>query len=119
MNKKFKQGIIGFITIYIVMSLMSGDVTSALAIIFMSILCTAGLGFILWIPFSIVVGAIVEAIWENISRMTKGKSGSTENAALINFIQKARTNGLSENQIAQKLLDAGWPKDAISNKLNI
>lgn len=93
----------------------------------LSIVCTLGISLIIWIPLGYGVGWIVFKIagWDKPSHK-KPREGTQQpepqsaapltrdQQALLNYIKKARTKGLNDDQISQNLTSNGWATDSIA-----
>jgi|GEM_PF-2307140 len=113
---------------------------AAATLLFFSIVCTAGLSLIIWIPLGYGVGWLVFKIsyglvWgilkiTGLDRKLKIKpakrvqqpktktqsvvSLTREERALLNYIKKAKAKGLNDARIVQNLTNNGWPTDSIA-----
>ena len=110
------------------------SITLAGSLFALSIICTAGVSLIIWLPLGYLVGAITFAVTRFFLKITGIQTGSKKAAdeqpaeqkqpalnrdqmALVNYIQKARKKGLTDTQIAQNLLNNGWTNASITAAL--
>ena len=113
--------LVGFLTSILVMWPMMG-LTQAFQIIALSIICTAGIGLIIWIPVWALIGWITLKLITMVSGKSE-KSGtppplpnfSREEKAIINYLEIARRFGTSDEKATADLKTAGWSDDAIDN----
>lgn len=110
---------IGFLVLMLLLTLFNGF-NNAFMILFASIVCTVGIGLVIWIPLSYAVGSFVFAIASNLSEKIQPKSTKVEKPsltkeqkALIDYIKKARKSGLTDDRITSTLLDKGWTNEAV------
>jgi hypothetical protein len=127
---------IGMVIVYLITALFMGSFNDAFSLTALSIVCTAGIGLILWLPIWYWVGYAVvgplrftlSAAGINIPGLKKREPApqdqSTKSApgrptltrdqlALINYIKKAQTKGLTKEQIYTKLQSNGWTAGSI------
>lgn len=122
--------LVGFISIYLILSMGTGDFFSAGMLMFASIVCTLGLGLIVWIPLSWLTGFIVLYLInflrsQSFSSTTKNiptdntegaviaKTISNDVLAIAQYIQKSRGRGASDSQITNRLKWTGWTEQDI------
>ena len=92
----------------------------------LSLVCTLGISLIIWLPLGYGVGWIVYKIagWDRVFHKKQADtqkpepqiegSPTRDQQALLNYIKKARSKGLNDDQISQKLTTNGWPTDSIT-----
>jgi type II secretory pathway pseudopilin PulG len=119
---KFTKFVIGFFTTFLLLSLLTGSVQNAVLILLGSVICTVGIGGIIWIFVSIAVGSIV--VWlinswfgKPSTTETPQKVKSNEDIALENYVNQAKKSGLPENQIFLRLRERGWVEAQILRAL--
>jgi hypothetical protein len=101
-------------------------------ILALSIICTLGISLILWLPVWYVMGYVIMLIPRRLleargidirDRLAPKKGGpageeqpglSRDQQALIDYIKKAQTKGLSNDQISQNLGKNGWTTASIT-----
>jgi len=117
-----------FLTIF-----MEGDVSTALAILVFSVICTAGISLILWLPIWYGVGYLMVALFRLLVRAFGGQSSSPQQPlaqaaptgeqgqalsrdqlAITNYIKKAKAKGLNRESISKTLQTNGWTADSIN-----
>ena len=83
-----------------------------LKILLISIVCTAGVGLIFWIPLAILIGRSVLKISYLFSTNLENEEENTtsEITTLINFIQQGQQQGYKKEVIYKKLIGVGWEK---------
>lgn len=107
------------------------SITFAGSLFALSIICTAGVSLIIWLPLGYLVGAITFAVTRFFLRLVgiqtdskkaedkqpakqKQPAPGRDQMALANYIQKARQKGLTDAQITQNLLSSGWTDASIA-----
>lgn len=114
---KVTKTLIGFATIVVVLSLFTAG--AAIPMILLSIICTAGVSLVLWIPLSYGVGSLVVSIYESVSKSKKtngeGPKSSLTNdqKALTDYIHQSRSKGVNDDNIFSMLKNNGWAENAI------
>jgi ABC-type transport system involved in multi-copper enzyme maturation permease subunit len=123
-----------FIT-FAALAVMCGGVEPALGILGMSIICSAGVSLVIWIPLSWFVGWItlqitwfivwaVSKITINILERSTAPNDSTQirsdalpaaqKISLVNYIDKGIKQGWSDSQITSRLRAQGWKDEEIA-----
>lgn len=104
---------VGFIVTFLFLCL--NGIGNAISILVFSILCTAGVSLVIWIPLWWLMGWITLAIARAIAKSQPDSSNnvatSTPNPdrqALLNYIKLARSKGFSDSQISTRLRVEGW-----------
>ncbi len=133
--------VVGFAVLYTIGALIMMDLADAMTLIFLSIICTAGISLAIWIPLSYLVGwGVLWAIQFAIRLVKAEESGpqaespkskqqtlskqldqtlqaesslTNDQRAIANYITKARGKGLTNEAISSKLRNNGWSVDAI------
>ncbi|MBP0021599.1 MAG: hypothetical protein J7647_29100 [Cyanobacteria bacterium SBLK] len=99
-------------------------INNAMSILIFSILCTAGVSLVMWIPLWWLVGWITFAIFRAIvkSPTDSNSSGDTSaptkdpnQQALLNYIKLAKSKGFSDSQISTRLRVEGWSDAEIAD----
>jgi len=103
----------------IVLAIASAINTNMANVIFFSIVCTAGIGLLFWIPLALVIGIIIHKtisvivhktnIWINDSKSTDEEI-SLKIKTLASYIEQGQQKGLSKKEIYKKLENVGWEK---------
>lgn len=111
----FLKVVVGFIVTF--GFLCVNGINNAIVILFFSILCTAGVSLVMWIPLWWLVGWIAFAIFRAIvkSQPNSTFSGDTSpptkdpnQQALLNYMKLAKSKGFSDSQISTRLRVEGW-----------
>jgi ABC-type transport system involved in multi-copper enzyme maturation permease subunit len=114
-SETFLKTITGLIIIILFLLLTCGN--GAFAILFFSIVCTAGVGLAFWIPAGFAVGSLVFSIAhlfsKNLNQENQPKLTRDE-LALVNYIKTAKKSGLNTNEISSRLKEKGWSEKKIS-----
>lgn len=127
---------IGAVLVFVVMGILMWDFGSAFGILAFSIICTAGISLILWVPIWYAVGygvlialrVILPLFGMDISGVFERKKVkpasddsqparpklSRDELALVNYIKKARAKGLNDQQISQNLAGNGWKANSVT-----
>ncbi|MEX0616426.1 MAG: hypothetical protein WD231_01270 [Candidatus Woykebacteria bacterium] len=116
MSKPIKT-LIGFVVLMVVLLPIGGPI-----IFLASVVCTLGLGLIIWIPLSYATGSftlwLVDA-WFGKPKPTQipQKALTKEETALINYANQAKQNGMPESDIFLRLREKGWAESQILSAL--
>ena len=123
-SRFFVRLVVGFVVSFFGMAIATGSLADAAAFMLMSIICTAGISLVVWVPVWWGVGWIVMAI----IGMVRGKGTDdfvrsesnrqpimNKEHVVADFITKARTCGLDNAEIRRRLIDAGWTDEAIAD----
>jgi len=99
---------------------LTGTFQSLISLALMSIICTAGLGLVVWIPLLHLIGSkaltvvgAIAAMFSDTGRKEEGapeQKGSMlrEQMAIERYIERANVYGLSREQILSALKSGGW-----------
>ena len=127
------------IALFTVLDSALGRPLNLLGIVAASIICTAGIGLIFWIPIAFILGSFMIGIEkaikarrggsmanvvENVKRAMggAGKGAAGEVSAetkdnlmlpVVNYICAARDSGMLDSVVEKNLKQAGWPNDVI------
>jgi len=123
-KEKWKRIGIGAIIIFIFAALGGGDGLSFLAL---TIICTAGISLLIYIPLSWLLGTIVITAYrilfkKYINKFDEGEEAKIDNnnKAIIDYILQARGVGFSDDKIKQTLiLEGGWSKEEVEKAFKI
>ncbi len=119
----FTKTLIGFAAIFLVLLLFTGP--AAPVLVAASIICTAGIGLVVWIPLSYGVGSLIVAIYQSISNNSKSSGGiesstssqttnlTNDQRAIINYILLARGRGFKDDDTFTNLKVNGWSEQMI------
>ena len=116
--------LVGFIIIGIVAALFNG-----IPLILMSIICTAGISLVIWIPLAYLVGTIAFGIGSlftseektSVSKVETKQVASAltnEQKAIVDYIKKAKAYKYSDDEIAVALKNKGWSDSDVKNAFN-
>lgn len=95
------------------------------SLVFLSVVCTFGIGLLLWLPLSYLVGWIFVKLlrfvpgWENaLISLDKKKKQPTKDvnrtlAPVVQYIINVQSAGMTKEEIDQSLKEAGWSDDQI------
>jgi len=111
---------LGAVVTFVALSIMM-DPLSAIGIIVLSVVCTGGIGLVVWIPLFWFVGyvtlALFQASWKKWDSLEIGANPhgplSREMLGLVTYMRKAEAGGLGHDQITQRLLGLGWSAETI------
>lgn len=113
---------VSFLVTTIVMIFATADLTAALLIfpslLAASVICTLGLGLIIWVPLFWLVGFIVLAIADLFgfprTRVQATSPVQRDIRAITGYISQSRVQGASDTQITTRLREKGWTDDEIN-----
>lgn len=119
---KITTTLIGFAVIFLVLLLFIGP--AAPVLVAASIICTAGVGLVVWIPLSYGVGLLVVAIFQSLFNhdrpsIVESSSGTqivnlnNDQRAIINYILLARGRGFKDDDTFTNLKVNGWSEQMI------
>ncbi|MDX2212663.1 MAG: hypothetical protein SFY66_05175 [Oculatellaceae cyanobacterium bins.114] len=86
--KTFQELTVGVFVIYIALAVMTGGFANAAMILVFSVICTAGIALVLWIPLCIGVGKLGLMVARAIARSI---GASSQNAPLTDSSDRPRT----------------------------
>lgn len=105
---------------------LAGGVEQGFMLLFLSIVCTAGIGLVVWIPVWWVVGSLTLAIVSQFMSNTEnkprargiaapflGQLGLQSDMALMAYIRKATATGMDAEEMTRRLQLNGWPMGEI------
>jgi hypothetical protein len=106
---------VGFCICSVALCIFGGGVQAAFGILALSIVCTAGLGLVFWIPLwwgvgwvtVTVVGAVVESRTTQPAKRGKPVVRRTD-GAIQTYIRKATAAGMNQDLIVDCLQSQGW-----------
>lgn len=126
MDIKINKGLVGIPITFLLLALFSGGFANAWQILSISIVCTAGISLIIWIPLFWAVGWLTFEIYGLISKLIGQRTAPQEVAeidsqqvSLIKYIEKCNRQGWSETQIISRLRAHGWSDEEIIEAQNI
>jgi hypothetical protein len=118
--------VVGFVVSTLLLMLIAGGIEEAFLILLVSIVCTAGIGLVVWIPLWWAVGWLVLTLFSKI-RGPGGTPASSDRAAtaaiatpassaelsLVQFLKQAEVRGVDRDKIDRALMNAGWSEEEI------
>ena len=111
-SKKIK--ICGFLVTMPVVCILVGGVIEGFGLLFISIVCTAGVGLVFWIPLWWVVGWVTLSIWGAFKERgeeestTKSSPLNHDQIALTTYLRQARALGMTETEVILCCRTNGW-----------
>ncbi len=112
--------LVGAVAVFLGLSAITGDIGDASAVILISIVCTAGVGLVFWIPLAYGIGKLLMRL-VNIKREVVEVAPSAESyisdktRVLINYIKEAQEIKFNDEEITNNLLKAGWPRALVED----
>jgi cytochrome c biogenesis protein CcdA len=129
---------VGFVIVFLILAVFIGSISDTFSLILLSIICTAGISLILWLPIWYVTGylcvipfrLLVKALDVNLPITStppqqpaaqtppsgaQAQSLSRDQAAVTNYIKKAKAKGLNKESITRALQANGWTLDSINS----
>lgn len=100
-----------------------------LAWVIVSVVCTAGLGLVIWIPVCWFLGEVtLEFLGALTGRSSRNRSsapsadgaatpapaGSTMNSALQTYVERMRAAGVADDELPARLRRVGWDEQTIA-----
>lgn len=120
------QIVIGFVVSVLLLMLIAGGIEEAFLILLVSIVCTAGIGLVVWIPLWWAVGWLTLTLFrkfrgtgaagDSAGRAAAGageQPASSEELSLVQFLKRAEARGVSRDKIDRALVNAGWSEAEI------
>ena len=119
-----KRVTVGLLVSFFVVALFAGGLTGAIAVMAVSIICTAGIGLVVWVPVWWITGFMVldvicvslgiidppESNDESLQSPSRGdETGKpSESRALKAYIRQALASGMDATEIKHRLEQNGW-----------
>ena len=110
---------IGFMVTFLLLCINGID--NAIIILGESIICTAGISLVMWVPLWWLVGWIILAIYNAIAKPSQGEGDrpvaakkDANQQALVNYMKLAKSKGFSDTQISTRLRVEGWGNEEIT-----
>jgi len=119
---------IGLPIAFIFLIIFAGGIQNAGQIFLLSVVCTAGISLLIWVPLWWFIGWMLIKIYESVtgrSILRETSSGSIvvpsnyqtslthDQIALKNYIEQSTRQGFSETQIVSRLRAQGWGDEEI------
>jgi MFS family permease len=122
--------LVGFGVTFIVLAFVVGNLADTALFVAASIICTAGISLILWLPLTYGVGWLTLIVIRFVRGMLDAEPASAGQAqaappaatspaltndqrAVINYVKQARAKGLKDAEISLKLQRNGWTAESI------
>ncbi len=114
--------VVGFFVSIPITCLVAGGVQDGLALLLISIVCTAGIGLVAWIPLWWAVGWVtLKFLGRSTSERHAGEADNhwppTHHQALLAYIRKARAIGMDQEEMMRHLESNGWERAEIQRAL--
>ena len=119
--KSLASFVIGAPVTFLGLILFTGSVENAWMLLMFSVICTLGIGLLVWLPLCWAVGAAILAfvgpfinIPDRNAKVEKEDTGSplrpqgTIEITLTMYIKKAVARGMSDDEIGRRLRRNGW-----------
>ena len=116
---------LGFLISIPVTVILTGGVENAFSLLLLSIVCTAGIGLVFWIPLWWFVGKLaLDVVWKTAMGKTDQKPASAGNqtdfssrniGALKAYVAKAITSGMEVDEMTRLLQQNGWQQAEIES----
>lgn len=117
--------LVGFIISAPITAILAGGVQNAIGLMLVSLVCTAGIGLVFWIPVWLLVGVFtMDVLFKNVNGKPDQKQESVPNPtelpkldylALTAYIGKATASGMDLDEITRRLRFNGWQKADIES----
>lgn len=110
---------VGFLISFSITAILSGGLQGAVGLLVISIVCTAGIGLVFWIPVWWFVGFLVlhaiaalsrESSEEPESKANPTRLSSRDFKALKEFIGESLRSGMAVDEMKRRLEQGGWRK---------
>jgi len=117
---------VGFPVSLPILCILAGGVENGFVFLFLSIVCTAGIGLVVWLPVWWIVG------WATLALLAWGRStlgdkpigelpsvssqedlSFLEDQALTAYIRQAMAAGMDADEMTRRMLQNGWQKAEI------
>jgi hypothetical protein len=118
--------VVGFVVSTLLLMLFAGGIQEAFMVLLISIVCTAGIGLVVWIPLWWGVGWLTLTVsgrfWgpgdeggDSPRPAAPGgaEPASSEELSLVQFLKQAQARGVSRETIDHALTGAGWSEAEI------
>lgn len=126
--KHLAKILIGFFTIFIVLSIFTGGPQNVLMLCFFLVICTAGVGLIPLVGVSYAIGSVIY-LFLNLDKKLLQESAISSSSetitipndklAILDYIRKARARGQADAQIELTLKQNGWDPKIIEDTIKI
>ena len=118
---------IGAPVTFLGLTIFVGGVENAWAVLVVSVVCTAGIGLVFWIPLCWLVGSGTLALIGIFVKKPDGKEEATRKhtqfrrheVALADFFRRAKDRGMSDDKIVADLRRNGWSDSQVQKARRI
>ena len=113
--------LVGIPVTFLGLIIVAGGWENARMVLLLSVVCTYGIGLIVWIGLCWVVGAVTLAIIGIFVKKPDGKEGAKgtrldlDQTAMTEYMKKAHARGMSRDEISDRLHQQGWSFDVIKS----
>lgn len=100
----------GAIALFIILSFVAGGPVGAWTLVMASVICTGGVGLVVWIPLAWGSGMVVKLLLRLV-RSGASASHSSEDrrrTALVPYVHRAMLNGIPRERVERMLGRHGW-----------
>jgi membrane protein implicated in regulation of membrane protease activity len=116
MDDFFGYALIGFIPLSLAALLLPGGFGT---VFFLSIICTAGVSLVIWVPLSYLLGLLLVNVFELIFRRTlevpqRPNLAARRKEVLRQFLQEACRQGMERDTATTLLRSNGWAESDIA-----
>ena len=121
MGRYFGRVFVGFFVSIPIVCILAGGVEQGFLLLLVSIVCTAGIGLVFWIPVWGLVGGLTLAIISGFSNKVEEKPDARHGSgfplrnkdirhdlALTAYIRQAMDIGMDADEITRRLQLSGW-----------
>ena len=121
MSGFFERVFIGMLVSVPVTCVVAGSVQDGLLLMLMSIICTAGIGLVVWIPLWWFVGWIMLLVFQALTSGFPGQDGGKQvpyksnDQVLSQYIRTAMENGMDMNGVMSRLQRNGWTREEVES----
>lgn len=92
--------------------------TNSLSMLYVSIICTAGIGTAFWLAIAYIIGTILSIIVNFLVGSKRRELALDEKQAVEKYVREAKERQLSRNEVRRKLIEAGWNDQLITKIIN-
>ncbi len=111
---------VGCLVTFVGTCVLAGGIQNALGVMAMSVICTAGVGLLFWLPLVYVSGWIVVSLFQLVTggyRLTDEPAPRPQDIAMKRFIHQAKVHALTEEELVARLRRSGWSEEEVQHWL--